>query len=218
MGKSTSPRKLVSAIKKGDVGAVAALLEADVDFTSLVEGIPPLGWSIVENQPEIARLLLQAGSDADVPQNDGTTPLQSCSSIREQHLPDQDAVVLARLLIEHGANVMACGDKNHECAPLTMAISRGKKKLAALLKEHGARSFRVTIMVKREDGEPLAGEYYFGIPGGEYPVVESDHSGKLVLENVFPGRFLVGYEGEDQFVMIHNDESVIPGELFWATE
>ena len=218
MGKSNASRKLVAAIKKHDIDRVSTALEVDLDLTGLVDGIPPLGWAVYENRPEIARLLLEAGSDVDVPQEDGTTPLQTCSSIRNEHLPDKDAVVMATLLIEHGANVMACGDKNHDCAPLPMAVMRGKKRLAALLKLHGARSFNVTMTVKNEHGTPLAGEYYYGIPSGQYAIVDVNRSGKLKMENVFPGRFLVGYEGDEQFVIINDDKSITPEELIWATE
>ena len=150
MGKSNANRKLVAAVRKGDINGVSTALEGGVDLTVLVDDIPPLGRAVYENQPEIARPLLEAGSDVDVPQYDGTTPLQTCSSIRNEHLPDKDAVVMETLLIEHGANVMACGDKNHDCAPLAMAIMRGKKKLAALLKSHGARSFNVSITARNE--------------------------------------------------------------------
>lgn len=218
MGKSNAARRLVAAIKKGDREGVSAALKAGADLSELVGDIPPLGWAVYENQPEIARLLLQAGSDVDVPQHDGTTPLQTCSSMRIDHLPDEDAVAMAKTLIEHGANVMACGDKNHECAPLAMAILRGKKKLAALLRSHGARSFNVTIAVRNEKGKPLAGEFYYGIPGGQYPIVEVNRSGKLKLENVFPGRFLVGFEGDEQVVTINEDESATPNELIWGAE
>lgn len=217
MGKSNTNRKLVTAIKKGNVDAVSTAVAECVDLTALVEGIPPLGWAIYENRPEIVRLLLEAGSDVDVPQKDGTTPLQSCSSIRSEHLSDEDAVVIAKMLIEHGADVMACAG-NHDCAPLPMAVSRGKKELAKLLKANGAVAIKVSITMKDQNGKPLAGEYYYGLPGGEYPIVEVKRSGKLKLENVFPGEFLIGYEGDEQIVTIKQDGSVVPDELVWATE
>lgn len=197
--------------------AVATAIVGDVDLTALVGGIPPLGWAIYENQPETVRLLLEAGSDADVPQNDGTTPLQSCSSIRSEHLSDEDAAVIAKMLIERGANVMACA-RNHDCAPLPMAISRGKKKLAKLLKANGAVAFHVALAMKDQNGKPLSGEYYYGIPSGEYPIAEVKRSGILKLENVFPGEFLIGYEGEEQIVTIKEDGSAEPDELVWTLE
>ncbi len=217
MAKSSPVRKLVAAIKKGDVGTVTTALDAGVDLSALSEDIPPLGWAVYENQPEIVRLLLDAGSDVDVPQEDGTTPLQCCSSIRSEHLSDDDAVVIATMLIERGADVMACAG-NHECAPLPMAVSRGKKKLAKLLIAGGAKAFSVTVTMKDEHGQPLPGEYYFGIPGGEFPVAEVKRSGRLKLENVFPGEFLIGRDGDEQLVTINDDGSVTPDVLMWATE
>ena len=218
MGKAITARKLVTLIKKGDVEGVAKSLEAGGEMQSLVDGISPLGWAVTENQPEIVLLLLESGADVESPQKNGSTPLQTCSVVRSEHLPDADAVVMADLLIKHGANVMACGDKYHACAPLAMAKMRGKKQLAALLTQHGAVAFDVVITMKNSQHKPLAGEFYYGIPNGEYPVAEADPAGKLKLENVFPGQFIVGYEGDEQLVTIDEKGSATPAELIWDTQ
>lgn len=216
MVKANSTRKLINAIKKGDAETVSEILEEAVDFTAQVEGIPPLGWAVHANQPEIARLLLEAGAAVNGPNSASLTPLQSCAAIRANLLSDEDSVTMAKLLIEYGADVMECTNKNHDCAPLPMAKSRGKKKLAALLKKHGAVAFHVTVAVQDERGKPLDGEFHFGIPGGDYPIVEVNRSGKLKLENVFPGKFVVGYDGGDeQEITIHDDGSTSPTVLRW---
>ena len=54
-----------------------------------------------------------------------------------------------------------------------MAKLRGKKKLAKLLSYHGARAFNVTITMRDESGKALAGEFYYGVPDGEYNVEEA---------------------------------------------
>ncbi len=78
--------------------------------------------------------------------------------------------------------------------------------------ERGARAFNVTVTMKNQHGKPLVGECHYGIPGGDYPVAMG-RSGELKLENVLPGQFLIGYEGEEQLVTIHDDESMKPDEL-----
>ena len=215
MAKSKSARQLVAAIKAGDVETASSVIDDGADMGALVNDIPAIGWAVYENQPEILRLLLSAGCNADTPQDDGTTPLQSCSSIRSDQLPEKDAIVLAQLLLEHGADVMAHGN-NHDYAPLAMAKLRGKKKLAKVLVSHGARAFNVVISMKDDNGKPLTGEFYYGVPDGEHNIEDVPRSGKLKMENVFPGLFIVGYEGDECVVTINEDETVTPAEIQWS--
>jgi ankyrin repeat protein len=217
MAKLPTARKLVTAIKKGDINAVSAMISDGVDMSSRVDNLPPLFWTVYENQPEIARLLLNAGCDVDIPQDDGTTPLCSCSAIRNDVLSEKEAIILAELLIESGANVMACG-KSHHCAPLAMAKYRGKKKLAKLLSDHGARAFNITIVMRDESGKPLAGEFYYGPPKGNWVIKKVNRTGELKLEHVFPGQFLIGYDGNNQLVTINEDETSSPSEIRWRVE
>lgn len=218
MSKPITPRRLVTLIKKGDMQTVSQSIGAVADLHALVEGSSLLGWAVRENQPKILRLLMEAGVNVESPDGDGSTPLQICSATRAEHLSDEDAVAIASILIEQGADVMACGDNNHDCAPLAMAKMRGKMKLAALLEEHGAVAFDVVVTMKSEDGNPIVGEFYYGIPQGQYLIKETDQSGKLNLTNVFPGLFVIGFEDEEQRLTIHEDGSASPNEMIWETQ
>jgi hypothetical protein len=217
MAKQSPLRNLIAAIKKGDTEAASSAIAEGVDLSKMVDGMPPLGWAVSESRPEIVRLILEAGGDPDAKDDSGSTPLQACAAIRRDQLSDEDSAALSELLIAHGADVTACDDFGHDHAPLAMARMRGKRRLAKLLEEHGARVFDVEVTMKDGQGKPLSGEFYFGIPGKEYVIAEVKRSGKLTLKNVFPGEFLIGYEGDEQVVTVTDDGAVVPDELAWET-
>lgn len=95
------------------------------------EGLAPLHVAARNAQTEIAKLLLEAGSDVDVESKDyRATPLnEACMDLN---------VEMTRLLLKHGADV------NHACemerlgTPIHAAIALRSDELFELLAEHGA--------------------------------------------------------------------------------
>lgn len=210
-----SPKRLVTAIKKKDVESVLRLIADGLDCTKLVEQIPPIGWAICYNEPEILKLMLEAGCDVDVLDKSCSTPLQYCSAIRTEHLSDESSVRLAEILVVFGADVMACKNQSHLGAPLAMAKMRGKKKLAAFLKSKGALAFDIELIMCGKDPKPISGEFYYGVDDCNTIIEDVGSLGKLVLESVFPGKITIGHEEEKQFIL-KEDGSVNQKEIVWS--
>jgi ankyrin repeat protein len=93
---------LLSVITWGDTGVARALLDlgAPVDQAD-DDGITPLGWTAIGNQPEIARILIERGADVNHVGKKGMTPLLYAASI------DFGGSAIIDLLLKAGANPAA---------------------------------------------------------------------------------------------------------------
>lgn len=93
---------LLSIITWGDAAVVRALLElgAPVDQAD-DDGITPLGWATIGNQPEVARILIEHGADVNHLDKKGMTPLLYAASI------DFGSAAIIENLLKAGANPAA---------------------------------------------------------------------------------------------------------------
>ena len=129
---------LHTAAREGNTSMVAALLAmGGVDRADAAEDYA-LHEAVVHGYVEVARLLIDAGGDANVVDADSYTPL---------HLAAYDGhVEIGRLLIAAGADIHyedRCG-----CTPVFHTTYEDRAEVARLLLEAGARTD-----VKDEDGE-----------------------------------------------------------------
>lgn len=73
------------AAVRGDVAAIAALLDAGADIQSRGEhGYSPLHEAVEQGHIEAVRLLLQRGASVAATNDDGRTPIQ-CAQILSEH-------------------------------------------------------------------------------------------------------------------------------------
>jgi ankyrin repeat protein len=73
------------AAVRGDVAAIAALLDAGADIQSRGEhGYSPLHEAVEQGHSEAVRLLLERGASLDATSDDGHTPIQSAQILKEQ--------------------------------------------------------------------------------------------------------------------------------------
>lgn len=94
------------------------------------DGFTPLGLSVFFGHPENVNALLEAGADVNLASRETmkVTPLASASAAGQYEI--------ARVLIEHGANVNARAASDF--TPLHESAASGKIAFAKLLLEHGA--------------------------------------------------------------------------------
>ena len=105
------------------------LLENDGDDVQNLVPSPVASYSTC-GRVEMARTLLgRRGANASAKDALGQTPLHMVS--RGAYISQEDDVCIAKLLLEHGADVNA-QDNNHE-TPLDLASHHGKLEIAALL-------------------------------------------------------------------------------------
>ena len=104
------------------------------------DGFTPLGFAVFFGQPEVVKALLNAGADPNLPSRESmkVTPLASAAAAKQTEL--------ARLLIEHGADVNARAAGGH--IPLHEASANGNVELVKLLIENGA-----DVHAKTDDGK-----------------------------------------------------------------
>jgi ankyrin repeat protein len=129
--------KAFSAIRAGDVTALAELLSAHRDLaTSRLNGRTPLhvvtDWpGYFPHGPQIAQLLIDTGAEVDARGADGTgeTPLHWAAS--------SDDADVARVLIDAGADIEA--PDGSIGTPLDNAIGYGCWNVARLLVARGAK-------------------------------------------------------------------------------
>ncbi|MDQ2950020.1 MAG: ankyrin repeat domain-containing protein [Acidobacteriota bacterium] len=86
----------------GDAVLVRGLLDcgATVDQAD-DDGITPLGWAAIGNQPEVARILIEHGADVNHVDKKGMTPLLYAASI------DFGSSTMIDLMVKAGANLAA---------------------------------------------------------------------------------------------------------------
>jgi hypothetical protein len=121
---------LSRACWRGHLEEARAALDAGEDVNTSPEGLPILHGAIISGHVEIARLLIDHG--ADVRRSDELAverdPLRSC--VTHDH-PRGSDVVIARMLLERGANPLSCpGD-----SPLDVARRRKWDSMVRLLEE-----------------------------------------------------------------------------------
>jgi uncharacterized protein len=94
------------------------------------DGFTPLGLSVFFGHPDNVNALLEAGADVNLPSRETmkVTPLASASAANQ--------LEIARVLIEHGANVNARA--SNDFTPLHESAASGRIEFAKLLLEHGA--------------------------------------------------------------------------------
>ncbi len=90
-------------------------------------GISALGRAVSYNNTEKAKLLLEAGADANITDNTGTTPLMQTVSLMKN--PEN----MAELLIRYGADMQAKDTCGKTALDIFNSLNRDNKKLAALL-------------------------------------------------------------------------------------
>ena len=126
----------------GRTERLVELIETDPSSTNAYspDGFTPLGFAVFFGQPEIVKTLLNAGADANLPSRESmkVTPLASAAAAKQTDI--------ARLLIEHGANVNARAAGGH--IPLHEASANGNVELVKLLIESGA-----DVNAKTDDGK-----------------------------------------------------------------
>lgn len=123
--------ELSEAARQGDAAEVRALVasasEPELDAPGR-DGMTPLLWAAQANDLEIARLLLEAGADANAGNRYGITPLWLAATNRSPRL--------VALLLEHGASASAA--LPHGETALMAAARAGDADSIRLLLEAGA--------------------------------------------------------------------------------
>ena len=101
----------------------------DVNARGFDEEVTPLGVASQWGHTEVARILLEHGTDPEIRDKGDWSPLERASS-------ESGHVEIVRVLLEHGANVGAV-DQNHQTA-LHIASADGELESARMLLQRGA--------------------------------------------------------------------------------
>ena len=72
---------LIRAVMRNDPEKVAALIEAGVPLDERDEGETALHWAVSRRYVEIVAMLVKAGADPNVADNDGCTPMDDVAEI-----------------------------------------------------------------------------------------------------------------------------------------
>jgi len=88
---------LNSAVRKGDINGVKALLDQDADANETSFGNTPLVWASKEKHIEIVKLLLDGGADVNAVAGMGWTALSEAAFHAETDI--------VNLLIDRGADI-----------------------------------------------------------------------------------------------------------------
>jgi len=130
------------AAATGQTKRLQQLIAADPSLVNShsFDGFTPLGLAVFFGQPEAVKALIEAGADVNLASREAmkVTPLASASAARQ--------LEIARLLIQHGANVNARAA--NDFTPLHESAASGKIDFARLLIEHGA-----DVNAKTTDGK-----------------------------------------------------------------
>ena len=147
---------LHSAAWNGDLEMVQVLLDYKADINArTIYGWTPLHEASqyfspgqnVSRLPDVARLLLERGTDVNVLDGDNKTPLHVAARY--------GTVGVVSVLLEHGANV---GAKDKEgCTPLHIAARNGTVEVVSVLLEHGAN-----LEAESKEGTPLHAAARYG--------------------------------------------------------
>lgn len=123
---------LIGSAREGQITVVEMLLEMGADLNAISIGSTALSRAVGNAPPEMVAYLLSRGADP----NDVTRPI--IGAINRE--PEQVALRLVQLLVEHGADVnceyTVFGDKENTFTPLEWA--KGKALIADYLRSKGA--------------------------------------------------------------------------------
>jgi len=158
---------LFEAAAAGKIDRLRALLDEQSggvnDFSP--DGFQALGLAAFFGQDAAAELLLVRGAEVNTPSRNrmSVCPLHSAVAARRLRI--------ARLLIEHGADVNAA--QSDEFTPLMGAAQNGQMEMIELLLAHGARADvarangQTPVDLAREGGHAAAAELLKRHTGGE---------------------------------------------------
>ena len=104
---------------------------AQVDFQISHGGLTALMSASIQGRYEVAELLLERSAQV-TSRTKGKTALM-CAVVKDEANPDKDAVGLARLLLQHGANPQLEDGKGNTALARTM--EQGDKELIELLSD-----------------------------------------------------------------------------------
>ena len=128
--RATGETALMTAARTGNWDAVKALLArgAEVNAKETSRGQTALMWAVAERHLEIARSLIDHGSDVRATSNSGFTALMFAAR--------EGDVEAARMLLSHGATVNEAAVDGS--TPLLVATVRGHTAFAEFLLDRGA--------------------------------------------------------------------------------
>jgi len=117
------------AVARGQLEAVRSYLDSGFPADLLAgDGLAPLHWALVRDDPAMFELLVARGSPIDVPSAEGATPLMNAVQGR--------SVANTTWFLDHGADPNAC-DRGGFTA-LHRAAEMGELPIVQLLLDHGA--------------------------------------------------------------------------------
>jgi hypothetical protein len=91
---------LMRAVMRNDPEKIAALIKAGVLLDETDEGETALHWAVSRRHTEIVVMLLEAGANPNVPDNDGYTPLHDVAEMGDC----QPAGIMLKALLAAGAD------------------------------------------------------------------------------------------------------------------
>ena len=152
-GAPASDSLLVDAAREGDVGAVRALLDRQVDANSTsVDGTTALHWAAERGSLESVMLLLDRGANVRAENRYGVTPLRAACV--------QGSVAVVDVLLAAGADVNAAREESGD-TPLMLAARSGHADVVRALLARGAmvdavepRRQQTALMWAAAEGHP----------------------------------------------------------------
>lgn len=126
-----APLDICTAAMLGRIDEVASLLDQDssLAYATGAHGIPVLYHAVITGQGEVARLLVECGSDVQAGEG-GNTALHGAARAGQ--------TAMVEWLLAQGANPNALDYEGK--TPLTVALEADHSDVADLLREHGAHA------------------------------------------------------------------------------